>query len=306
MRLFVTGATGVIGSRALPLLIRDGHQVTAVGRSADKRAALERAGATTVAVSLFDSLGLARAMDGHDAVLNLATSIPSSSLKMMLPGSWKENDRIRRVGSAAIVSAALDAAVSRLVQESFAPMYADGGDDWLDETAPVVPAAYNRSTLDAEHSVERFVRSGGTGAVLRFAALYGPDRLMREMLGLIRKGWSPLPGDPRAYFTSLAQDDAASAVVAALSVPSGTYNVAEDDPMRRGEWVASLAHAAGYKAPRPLPRRLTGLMGGSMELLSRSLRISNRKFREVSGWAPRNPRADHAWSALLSELRDAA
>ena len=306
MRVFVTGATGVIGARAVPLLIRDGHQVTAIGRSAEKRAALERVGATAVAASLFDSRSLARAMAGHDAVLNLATSIPPSSLRMMLPGSWKENDRIRRVGSAAIVSAALDTGVPRLVQESFAPMYADGGDEWIDETAPVQPASFNRSTLDAEHSVERFVRSGGTGVVLRFAAFYGPDRLMRDMLDLIRKGWSPLPGDPRAYITSLTQDDAASAVVAALGVPSGTYNVAENEPMRRGEWVASLAHAAGCKAPRPLPRWLTRMMGGLMELMSRSLRISNRKVRGAAGWEPRNPRADHAWSTLLAELRDAA
>ena len=223
-----------------------------------------------------------------------------------IPGSWKENDRIRRDGSAAVVSAALDAGVPRLVQESFAPMYADGGDEWLDETAPVAPAGYNRSTLDAEQSAERFARGGGTGVALRFAAFYGPDRFMREMLDLIRKGWSPLPGDPRAYVTSLAQEDAASAVVAALTVPSGTYNVAEDEPMRRGEWVASLARAAGCKAPRPLPRWLTRMMGGPMELLSRSLRISNRKFREASGWKPRYARADHAWSSVLAELRDAA
>ncbi|HEX6250252.1 MAG TPA: NAD(P)-dependent oxidoreductase [Gemmatimonadaceae bacterium] len=306
MRVFVTGATGVIGTRAVPLLVRDGHQVTAIGRSVEKRARIEAAGGTAIAASLFDSPGLARAMNGHDAVLNLATSIPSSSLKMMLPGSWKENDRIRRDGSAAVVSAALDAGVPRVVQESFAPMYADGGDGWLDETAPVQPASYNRSTLDAEHSVERFVGSGGTGVTLRFAAFYGPDRLLRDMLDVIRKGWSPLPGDPRAYVTSLAQDDAASAVVAALTVPSGTYNVAENEPMRRGEWVASLAHAAGYKAPRPLPRWLTRMIGGPMELLSRSLRISNRKFREASGWEPRYPRADQAWNVVLAELRHAA
>lgn len=306
MRVFLTGATGVIGSRALPLLLADNHQVTAIGRSPEKQAELEGAGAHAVNVSLFDSEALAREMDGHDAVLNLATHIPSSSMKMMLPSSWKENDRVRRFGSAAVVTAALDAGVTRVVQESFAPMYADGGDTWLDETAPVAPAAYNRTALDAEQSVNRFIKGGGTGVVLRFAALYGPDHLMRVMLSLIRKGWSPLPGDPRAYFTSLAQDDAATAVVAALRVPSGIYNVAENDPMRRGEWVATLAHAAGCKAPRTLPRWLTQTAGGTMKLLSRSLRISNRKFREAAGWQPAWPRADLAWPTVLAELQNVA
>lgn len=306
MRVFVTGATGAIGSRALPLLIKAGHQVTAIGRSPQKRAVLQSAGACPVAVSIFDAVELARRMNGHDAVLNLATHIPSSSIRMMFRGAWKENDRIRRAGSLAVMSAARDAGVPRLVQESFAPMYADGGDEWLDETAPVAPSAYNRSTLHAEESVERFVQSDGTGVVLRFAALYGPDRLMREMLDLLRRGWSPLPGDPQAYFTSLAQEDAATAVVAALDVPSGIYNVAEDEPMRRGEWVTSLAKAAGYRQPRPLPRWLTRMAGGSMELLSRSLRISNRSFREATGWEPAWPSADRAWSTVLTELRDVA
>ena len=69
--------------------------------------------------------------------------------------------------------------------------------------------------------------------------------MMREMLDVMRRGWSPLPGDPSAFFTSVAQSDAASAVVASLAIPPGIYNVAEDEPMRRGEWSRSLAAAAG-------------------------------------------------------------
>ena len=135
-----------------------------------------------------------------------------------------------------------------------------------------------------------------------FVALYGPDALMREMLGVMRKGWSPLPGDPSAYFTSVAQSDAASAVVASLAVPAGIYNVAEDDPMQRGEWVRSLAAAAGIAPPKPLPGWLTRLGGSAMRLLARSQRMSNRKLRDASGWTPRYARASDAWPVVVAGL----
>jgi nucleoside-diphosphate-sugar epimerase len=189
-----------------------------------------------------------------------------------------------------------------MIQESFAPIYADNGSEWIDESMPVAPARYNRTTLDAERSAHRFTDAGGIGVVLRFAGLYGPDALLLEMLDVMRKGWSPLPGDPNAYFSSLAQDDAATAVVAALRVPAGTYNVADDEPMRRGEWARSLAEAAGIPAPKPLPAWVTTLGGSTMRLLARSQRISNKRLRAVSGWAPRYPSAASAWRDVLGAM----
>ena len=306
MRVFVTGATGVIGSRAVPLLVQAGHQVSALVRSASNRERLRQLGAAAVEADLFDVAGLRRAMAGHEAVINLATAMPSSAKRMMLPWAWTANDRIRRDGSAAVAAAARAEGVGRLVQESFAPIYVDRGDSWIDESTPVAPASYNRSTLDAERSAARFTAAGGTGIVLRFAALYGPDALMREMLDVMRKGWSPLPGDPSAFFTSVAQSDAATAVVAALRAPAGTYNVAENEPMRRGEWVRSLAAAAGIAPPKPLPRWLTSVGGSTMRLLSRSQRMSNRKMRDTTAWTPCHVRASDAWEGVMADLTRAA
>jgi 2-alkyl-3-oxoalkanoate reductase len=286
-RVFVTGATGVVGRRVVPLLLRDGHAVTALARTPEKRAALERLGAATSDASLFDVAALTRAFAGHDAVINLATHMPRSANHMLLPGAWRENDRVRRDGSAAVVDAALAAGVGRVIQESFAPMHADGGGAWIDERWPVRPARYNRSTLDAERSAARFGERGGVGVVLRFAMFYGPDsRLLHDMLALVRRGWSPLPGEPDAYVSSIAHDDAATAAVAALGAPGGVYEVADDEPVSRAEWGAALAASVGCPPPRQLPRWLVRLGGSTSELLSRSLRISNRKLRGATSWKP--------------------
>ena len=302
MKIFMTGATGVVGRRAVPLLIDAGHVVTALSRSAQNRATLAGLGATPDEASLFDVAGLRRAVAGHDAVLNLATSVPSSVSRMMMRSAWRANDRVRRDGSAAVAEAAALEGVARLVQESFAPTYPDHGDDWIDESMPIAPAAHNESSVAAERSAMRFAERAGVGVVLRFGGFYGPDSTMQAMLDMVRKGWAPLPGDPRAFFSSLSQHDAATAVAAALDVPSGIYNVVEDDPMRRGEWAASLARAAGARAPRPLPRWLVPLGGSVLRLLARSQRISNARFRSVSSWRPRYARASDAWDDVLREL----
>ena len=76
MRIFLTGATGVIGRRALPLLVALDHGVTAVAHRPQSRAEIERAGAVPVQVDLFARDALQRALAGHDAVINLATHLP--------------------------------------------------------------------------------------------------------------------------------------------------------------------------------------------------------------------------------------
>jgi nucleoside-diphosphate-sugar epimerase len=301
MRVLITGATGVIGSRVVRFALEAGHQVTGAARSPQGRESLRRAGAAPVELDLFDVESLRRALVGHDAVINLATHIPSSSTKMMMRWAWRTNDRIRRDGSVAIAAAASTEGVRRMIQESFAPMYPDHGDEWIDESMPVAPASYNRSALDAERSANEFTERGGTGVVVRFGALYGPDALLAEMLGLMRKGWAPFPGDPRAFLSSVAQDDAARAVLAALDVPAGTYNIVDDEPMRRGDWAASLAQAAVIPTPRPLPMWMARF-GSVLRLVARSQRISNRKFRSASKWFPKYRTASDAWRDVLRAL----
>jgi nucleoside-diphosphate-sugar epimerase len=307
MRVFVTGATGVIGRRVVPLLLRAGHRVTAIGRSGSKRAALTRHGAEAIDVDLYDVTALRRVLDGHDAVVNLATHMPSSALRMLLPWSWRENDHVRRDGSAALVDAALAAGAGLFVQESFAPVYEDGGERWIDERWPMRPARYNRSVLDAERSAERFGASGGVGIVLRFGAFYGGDsHVLHEMVRTIAKGWAPIPGARSAFISSISHEDAATAVVAALGAPGGAYNVADDEPLTRGEWVDSLADAIGLARPTPLPPWLVRLGGSTMALLGRSQRISNAKLRDATGWAPRWPSVREGWRAIGPALREAA
>jgi len=301
-RVFVTGATGVVGLPLVRKLLAAGHRVTAVARSPEKRAGLEALGADAIALDLLDASAALHAMAGHDAVVNLATHMPSSSLQMLLPWAWHENDRLRRDGSAALVHAALLAGVPRFVQESFAPVYADGGDRWIDESWPQRPAGYNRTVLDAERSVARFSAGGGAGIVLRFAGFYGPDPFLSGMVRSVRKGRAPLPGRAGAYWSSVSHEDAASAALAALDLPAGSYNVCDDEPLTRREWADALARAAGTAPPRLLPAWLGSFGGSALELLSRSQRMTNAKLKSASSWKPRWPSAREGLRAAVEDL----
>jgi nucleoside-diphosphate-sugar epimerase len=244
---------------------------------------------------------------GDYQLINLATHIPHTTARILLPGAWRENDRIRRISSGLLVDAALANGVQQFIQESFAPVYAPQGDAWITEESPVRPVRYNRTVIDAERAAERFARSGRAGIVLRFAGFYGPDSThLGDMLQSVRRGRLPLPGDPQGFCSLVSHDDAATAVAAALGLPSGTYNVVDDEPVTRRVLGDTLATLLSVKPPRPLPKWVSRLLGSLGELLSRSQWISNRKLRDSSAWRPRYPSIREGFRATLEELRKAA
>jgi nucleoside-diphosphate-sugar epimerase len=304
MKIFLTGASGVIGRRLVTILSGAGHQVTALARSPMARAHLQQHGVRVIEVDLFDSVAVDHAVAGHDAVVNLATHIPSSSVQMFLPWAWHENDRLRRDASATLVDAAVAAGVACFIQESFAPVYPDCGDQWIDETKRIEPVRYNRTVADAEASAIRFTQSGASGIVLRFGGFYGPDAFQTvAMTQAVRKGWAPLPGPSGAFISSITHDDAAAAVAAALDLPAGIYNVVDDEPVTHREFFDSMAAALGVAPPRLPPAWITPLLGSLGEMAARSLRISNRKLRGACNWRPKYGSVFHGWPSVIVEMQ---
>lgn len=113
---------------------------------------------------------------------------------------------------------------------------------------------------------------------------------------LARKRINPFLGAPDAYASFIHANDAGSAVAAALTVPSGIYNVADDEPLTRAEAGRVVAEALGVKPPRAVPAPLRAAMPTSGKLLMKSLRISNRRFKQASGWTPSHPSIRGSWA----------
>jgi nucleoside-diphosphate-sugar epimerase len=289
--IVITGSTGVIGRRAVRELLVAGYRVTGVTRSARGREWLQSVGARAVEVDVFDAASLRRAFQGAHAVVNLLTHIPSVD-RMGDPLAWVENDRLRSEASAAIARAAQAAGVQRLVQESIAFVYADGANAWLDEDAPAAGGGVTTSALRAERNARELF---GDSVVLRFGLFMGPDSgFTLAALDAARRGASVAVGPPGAYRPTLWLDDATAAIAAALRVPAGTYNVADSDPPTNAEIDAALAAAVGVAALRPR-RRQDGP-------LARSQRVSSRRLRDASGWAPRMRAGTEIWDRIAGRV----
>jgi nucleoside-diphosphate-sugar epimerase len=102
--------------------------------------------------------------------------------------------------------------------------------------------------------------------------------------------------------SSIHVADGGAAVAAALTAPAGTYNVVDDEPLTKRAYADALAAAAGKRVCLRVPGRLALLLGDRSTSLTRSLRVSNARFRAASGWAPRYPSAREGWPATAGIL----
>ena len=293
MKVAVVGATGVIGTSAVQALVAAGHDVSALARTPESAASLEFRGATAVRGDIFDHQRLVAMFEGCDVVVNAASCVPVG-LRAARSSAWRENDRLRTEGVQRVTSAAREAHVRRLVQESISLVYADNGDAWIDETSPLGINSATEPAAVSESHVQDYQSDLRQGVVLRFGLIIGDDAMTRYQLRAARRGRPVGMGSPDGWVHPLHTDDIGPAVVAALSAPSGVYNVGAE-PVRRRDLVQGFAEAVGRGSigfMGPLMRRARGRR---CEPLTRSLRVSSEHFRSRTGWNPRRAYFDATW-----------
>ena len=217
MKVFVAGATGVIGRPLIGLLRAAGHGVTGTTRSAAKLAEIEKLGAAGVAVDAFDAEGLKRAVVAAkpDVVVHQLTDLPDVSDPAQMAVVREKNSQLRIEGTRNLMAAAKAAGVRRVVAQSIAFVYAPGQGPRR-ETDPLDASEGQRVTIEGVKALEHAVLNtpGIDGIVLRYGRLYGPGT------------WFDKPGS----LGSLTTGTAAQAALLALTCGApGIYNIAEDD-----------------------------------------------------------------------------
>jgi len=110
-------------------------------------------------------------------------------------------------------------------------------------------------------------------------------------------------GDPDGYISMVHAEDAATAVASALDAPAGIYNVADDEPLRRRDLTNTIAEIEGV-APPALPEAMGGEVPALVEALMRSQRISNRRLKEATGWAPQYRSVLQGWGQLITAQQE--
>jgi len=201
--------------------------------------------------------------------------------------------------------AAIDAGAESFIYESITFVYGDHGDEWIGEDARLSIAwASLDSTLDAERETQRFTDTGGRGVALRYAAFYASyAQSTLDTVRLARGRMLPVPGGGANFVSSVHVDDGTTAAVAALDAPAGVYNVTDDEPLRMRDYAQVITDAFGLKPPRWVPRWLFRLIGGGpAKYILSSQRVSNARFKQTTGWAPKYPSAREGWVQIAAEL----
>lgn len=302
MKVFVAGGTGVLGRAALGRLVEAGHRVRATARGDEKAAIVRGSGAEPVDVDLYDLSAVRQAIRGSEVLIRLTTKIGSIS-GMRSAHAWEETNRLRTVGAHILVDAAIAEGLQAYVHESVIFVYRDGGSHWLSEDAATDDGgtAILAAALQGEQEAARFSGGGGRGIVLRFAGLYGADApSSRETVAMAGKRLLARIGPGSNYFSSIYLPDAGRAIAASVSLPSGAYNVCDDEPLPFCEYLDAVIAATGAAKPLRLPAFFGAwLFGDVWKYLSRSLRVSNAKLKALGGWQPEVASSREGWPLVV-------
>lgn len=289
MKVFLAGATGVLGRRLVRLLHERGHHVVALARTDEKARWLESQGAEARQVSLFDADALSVAADGCSAVIHAATSIPQKARPSCR--DWAENDRIRREGTHALVRSAATIGARTYIQQSVVWVARPPDGAFFDEESPIARHPLMQSAQDGERiATEMGQKCGFDVSVLRCGWFYGADAAHTQMFrdGL-RKRRIPIIGNGDALWSCLHLDDAATAFLAAIEQPkTGIWHVVDDQPVAVRDFLNEFARQLNAKPPRRVPAWLARLLAGrqAVEFFAQTTQTSNNRFCRNFPWKP--------------------
>ena len=306
MKVFVAGATGVLGRALVPQLVARGHEVVGMTSSASKQALVRSLGARPAVADALDANAVAQAVASADpeVIVHQLTALSGklsardmrhpdrSSMAMM-------TNRLRTEGTDHLLAVGRAVGARRFVAQSFTAFrWARTGGPVLTEADPLDPnpPAALRAPLVGILHVERAVTTieWGEGLVLRYGGFYGPGTAISRapdapMATPIRKRWFPIIGDGGGVWSHVHIDDAAAATVAAADHGApGIYNIVDDEPAPVREWLPVLASALDAKPPRRIPRWLGRLAAGETAtlMMTESRGSANAKAKRELGWQP--------------------
>jgi nucleoside-diphosphate-sugar epimerase len=294
MRVFVTGASGAIGSRLVPQLIDAGHDVIGTHNSPTSAELLRTLGAKPVRLDLLDARAVRKAVleSEPEAIVHEATALADATWSRNFDKVFAGTNELRTKGTDALLAAGREAGVSRFVAQSFASYryLREGGpvkteDDPLDPTPP----GNARQSWAAMDYLDRTVTEAG-GIILRYGVFYGAanDGLIEPVC----KRQYPIIGDGGGLTSWIHLDDAAAATVLALEQDGpAIYNIVDDEPAPVREWLPVFVHALGAKPPRRFPTWLARLFAGEAAVVmgTDARGASNAKAKRELGWTLRYP-----------------
>ncbi|HDR4908256.1 TPA: NAD(P)-dependent oxidoreductase [Bacillus cereus] len=282
MKIFVAGATGVIGRSLLPMLIKNGHAVFAMIRNTSQVEVMKRVGAIPVIADVFNREAVFSVLEetNPDVVIHQLTSLSS--------WNFEDNAKIRTKGTRNLVDAAKNVGVQKIIAQSISWAYEPGDTFATEKDSLHITASMPRQvTVNGILKLEEAVTELPESVILRYGTLYGPGTWYEEN-GLIAnqvRNNEIIASDGIISFIHV--EDAARATMLALNWPSGIVNIVDNYPATSKEWLPIYAAAIGAPKPKVQDGKDSWERGAS-----------NNKARKEYGWIPLFP----SWSEGFNNL----
>jgi dihydroflavonol-4-reductase len=304
MRAFVTGGTGFAGSHLIDVLLREGHEVTALVRARSRAVRLIEDGVRIVDGDLDDKQALVAGTEGQDVVFHLAGLVAARN--------EQEYMHANRDGTRHVVDAARVAGISRVIHVSSlaAAGPSEPGRPLAGHEASAPVTAYGRSKLASEEVV---TRSGLPWTIVRPPMVYGPrDTQVFKVFKVARKGIVPAFGSKKQELSAIYAPDLADALVKVAAAPGAlgrTYYACHPRVFTSEEFARAVGRAVRrpklrvVRLPDGLTRGLLGLTGSIARLGGRATILNRDKSRELlqAAWTcdPSLLKRDTGWEAVF-------
>jgi nucleoside-diphosphate-sugar epimerase len=266
-KIFVVGATGLIGTKLTKRLLEEGYEVAGLTRSQQGKAKLEDQGVTGFIGDVFkaDTVEAAVASYKPDVIINEITDLKQADMSA--------NTRVRKEGTKNIVSAALNNDVQHIQSQSIAFVY-EGGQGLATEATPLDYQATGerKVTVDGVEALEQETARIPHHVILRYGLLYGPQTWFGKDGMIYNQFIDGSVSMSNGIQSFIHIDDAVETAIQALSFEPGIYNVTDDNPVDGETWAKWYAQLLNVNPTLNIEQAADFERGAS-----------NKKFRQQGG-----------------------
>ncbi len=275
VKVLVTGAAGMLGSRVAELALERGNAVRVLVRPGEDVSWLASAGVEVYQGDVTDRLSVESAVNGVDRVLHCAART----------GPWgpeAEYEKVNVYGLKSVVETAMAAGVKRFVHVSSISVHGIDVHGTADETAPMCGGSdpYSKSKVAGEQLLQQLIRDKGAPvSIVRPGLIYGPrdTNSFGRFVRLVEQGKMVVIGSGNNHLPLIYVEDVAQGIWLASEVEQAigrAYLLVNDEPVTQRDYFNTIARELGVPPPsRHIPYRLALALGATAEMMGHLMRM---------------------------------